>query len=408
MSIHMNDQLRHECGTAIRALTQWAAGVRLEDIPRPVIARAMRVLADDLAAIVGARDEPEVQCIHARTLRARTSAGGDDLSRRPATDGSTLGSSRQRGRGRLAGARRGLSQHAVPRRVSTSCRRCSRTAKRAALPWARCCARWWWLTRSRPASPGWVPRAFVMQSHGRYCGGRCRPPRSRSPATPSAELLHSALTGAATLTTAAPRDHLVTGALVRNVWPAVGAWSGMMSVEWAECGIGGVDGGFYDVYSTVLGGDAQPTQLTAGLGETWAILDGYMKIFACCQHLHSTVEAVLALRDAVGGGSTFDDIAEITVDTHPLALVARESATGHHARRQVLAAARGGGGARRRRSGGADAFMSVTLQDGDDRAPARSRARRAVCCRCPRRPTIGPRACSMHLADGTTAGRANA
>ena len=92
---------------------------------------------------------------------------------------------------------------------------------------------------------------------------------------------------------ASPRDHLVSGALIRNVWPAVGAWAGTMSVDWAECGIGGVDTGFYDVYSTVHGGTADPAHLTEGLGERWGILDGYMKLYACCQHLHSAVEATL-------------------------------------------------------------------------------------------------------------------
>ena len=36
--------------------------------------------------------------------------------------------------------------------------------------------------------------------------------------------------------------------------------------------------------------------LTDGLGDAWAILDGYMKIYACCQHLHSLVEAALDVR----------------------------------------------------------------------------------------------------------------
>ena len=165
----------------------------------------------------------------------------------------------------------------------------------------------------------WTPRAFVMQSHGRYgaIGAAAAVALARHA---DAETLHAALTGAVTLTTPSPRDHLVSGALVRNVWPAVAAWSGMMSVDWAECGIGGVDGGFYDVYTTVHGGRADPEVLTAGLGAEWAILDGYLKIHACCQHLHSTVEAMLAIRDDLGAGVAPDRVVEIEVHTHPLAV----------------------------------------------------------------------------------------
>ena len=55
----MNEN-RSECAEGIRSLTRWAVATRVEDLPRPVLQRAVRVLADDLAAIIGARDEPEV------------------------------------------------------------------------------------------------------------------------------------------------------------------------------------------------------------------------------------------------------------------------------------------------------------------------------------------------------------
>src|SRR5690606_1552297 len=99
-----------------------------------------------------------------------------------------------------------------------------------------------------------TPRSFNMQSHGRYSaiGAAAATALARGA---DARLLQQAVTGAATLVMASPRNHLVSGALVRNVWPAVGAWSGMMSVEWAECGIGGVPGGLHDVYANVFGGE---------------------------------------------------------------------------------------------------------------------------------------------------------
>jgi 2-methylcitrate dehydratase PrpD len=244
----------------------------------------------------------------------------------------------------------------------------------------------------------WTPHAFVMQSHGRYgaVGASAAVALARQS---DAELLHAALTAAATLVIAGPRDHLVTGALVRNVWPAVGAWSGMMSVEWAECGIGGVDGGFYDVYSTVLGGEAHPERLTERLGDDWAILDGYMKIFACCQHLHSTVEATLALRSEMPARFAVDDIAEIAVDTHPLAMPlanARPTTTLGakfslpHSVGAVLVTG----------SGGADAFVSATLEN-PAIARLREQVRIAPYAPLPDAPNDRPARVRIRLQDGS-------
>jgi 2-methylcitrate dehydratase PrpD len=128
-----------------------------------------------------------------------------------------------------------------------------------------------------------------------------------------------AVTAAATLVNPSPRTHLVAGALVRNVWPAQGAWSGLMAVEWAGCGIAGSHDAFYDVYSDVFGGTAEPAALTEGLGTSWALLEGYTKLYACCQHLHATVEALLDLRPAVLGAGAIDRIESVEIATHALA-----------------------------------------------------------------------------------------
>ena len=37
---------RAECAEGIRELTRWAAAARVQDLPRPVLQRAVRVLAD--------------------------------------------------------------------------------------------------------------------------------------------------------------------------------------------------------------------------------------------------------------------------------------------------------------------------------------------------------------------------
>ena len=97
----------------------------------------------------------------------------------------------------------------------------------------------------------------------------------------------AAVSAASTMVAPGPYTHAVEGALVRNVWPAAGAWCGMQAVEWAECGIGGLASSPYHVFAAAFGSEPKLDQLTAGLGEEWAVADGYHKIHACCQYSHS-------------------------------------------------------------------------------------------------------------------------
>lgn len=365
------NETRTACAHGVHALAQWAAAVRPEDIPHAVMERAVRVLADDMAAIIGARGEPEVEHAHARTLaRAKVAEATIFRGGRPRTD--RLSAAVANGVAadwlELDEGYRKVPCHAGLYVIPALLAECEARAVAFGDMLRALVVGYEIVTRIARA---WTPSKVVMQSHGRYCavGAAAGVALARNA---GAELLHATLTGAATLITPAPRDHLVSGALVRNVWPAVGAWSGTMSVEWAECGIGGVDTSFYDVYTTVLGTVAEPDRLTAGLGEEWAILDGYMKVHACCQHLHSTVEALLEMRAETPADLTTDDIVEIAVETHPLALPlanARPTTTLGakfslpHAVGAVLATG----------TGGADAFMSATLHD-----PAIGRLRERV------------------------------
>src|SRR5688572_27117460 len=59
---------RQAVSEAIVHLASWAAATPAAAIPREVMVRAVRVLADDLSAIVGAREEPEVAQFHERIL----------------------------------------------------------------------------------------------------------------------------------------------------------------------------------------------------------------------------------------------------------------------------------------------------------------------------------------------------
>lgn len=170
-----------------------------------------------------------------------------------------------------------------------------------------------------------------------------------------------ALSGAASMTPAGPYGHAIDGALIRNAWSAAGAWLGMRSVEWAQCGIGGIAETPYDVFATCFGTDARPQELNDRLGDIWAIGDGYHKIFACCQYAHSALEASLELHERLGPQAG-EQIDRILVETHPrgLTLTGVDPATVLAAKFSMphaLAAVAV------RRTGGKNAFANDTLRD---------------------------------------------
>jgi 2-methylcitrate dehydratase PrpD len=309
---------REAVAQAARRLTDWAACCKLADIPPEVLARAATVLSDDLAAMIGARDEPEVARFHAQTIhRARhceatvLRGGKARVARIDAAVANAVAANwLELDEGyRRTPCHAGL--YVLPALLATAETDDTPTdALLRALVLA-----YEVVTR---IARGWKQRALNMQSHGRYAaiGAATATGLLRRL---DCQTLFSALTAAATLVNPSPRTHLVAGALVRNVWPAQGAWSGMMAVEWADMGIGGSADAFYDVYSDVLGGTAEPEALTEGLGHSWALLEGYTKLYACCQHLHATVEALLELRPAVMAAGSLEAIASVEIATHALA-----------------------------------------------------------------------------------------
>ncbi len=312
-------EARERTGQAVRDLAAWAVRTPVSAIPSAVLARGVRVMADDLAAIVGARDEPEVAAFHARVLgrakvaeatvfrggRRRTDRVSAAVANAVAADWLELDEGY-----RLAPCHAGI--YVLPALLAE--------AEAGNLEFGKMLRAlvlgYEIVTRVARA---WTPRAMNMQSHGRYSaiGAAAGVALARDA---DAQLLLGAIGTAVTLTGPSPRNHVAAGILSRNVWPAAGAWSGSMAVEWAECGIAGAPSAFHDVYSTVLGGEAHPQRLTEGLGERWAVEDGYTKIYACCQHLHSAVEATVAMRERLLARTSIEDIVVVRVETHDLAL----------------------------------------------------------------------------------------
>ncbi|GAA5231814.1 MmgE/PrpD family protein [Verticiella sediminum] len=306
-----------EFDAALHALAEWAADCGLAGIPESARRRTVLVLADDLAAMAAGACEPELAAYRQRVLS------------RPHIEESTLFAAGLPRVDRLQAA----SVNAV---AGTWCeldegfRRTICHAGIYVLPALLAEA------EATGASYGELVRALALAYecvtrvalafrfarptvHAHACwsaiGAAAGVALLRRE---HADVLAGAMAAAATTASLGPRPHLVQGVLVRNGWAAAGAVNGMQCADWSACGIRGVGGSLPAVYRDILGGQADSSALTAALGEVWSVESGYQKLYACCQHGHAAVEAVLEL--LAGGGLDAQAVLAIDVYTHPLAL----------------------------------------------------------------------------------------
>jgi 2-methylcitrate dehydratase PrpD len=356
----MSEQaIKQATADGVRTLLTWATQVRPADVPQPVLRKAVLIIADDVAAALAAQDEPEVARVHAQLLRdsARPEAslfrpGRSRTDRISAALGNGIaGSWCELDEGyRLAACHGGL--YTLPALLAEGEARGLSVAEvlfaavlayEVTARFARC-----WVF---PA-PGLHPHPQSAAVGGAIATALARRFDARGTL--------DAVTAASTLISPGDYQHAIDGALVRNVWAAVGTTNGMRCADWAECGIGGHAASPYAMYTERLGQSPAPEALTEALGSEWAITRGYHKIHGCCQSTHSAVEATLAARAAMPTGARAEDIRRIVLETHRPGMTNSRPATTLAARfsfEHVVATAQVHGHAR------ADAFAAATLDD---------------------------------------------
>jgi 2-methylcitrate dehydratase PrpD len=392
-----DEETRHETGRALTALMAWAASVRYEDIPAAVLSKAALVIADDLAAMIAARDEPEVKRAHDQLLGY---GSGRDVTvfrgGRPRTDrysavlaNGIAGSWCELDEGfRHASCHAGL--YTLPALLAEAelrnltvgdVLRAAVVAYEITARFARC----------------WRFPQLTLHPHPQTAaiGGAAATGVARGYTAP---LLMDAITAASTLVTAGHFEHAIDGALVRNVWAAVGTSNGMRAADWAQCGIGGKVDGPLSVYTDLLGQPPNPRFLNERLGEDWSISSGFHKVHACCQSTHSAVEAMLMAVAEMGSRRGADDIERVVLETHRPGMSNRRPATTLAAKfsyEHALATAQVHGHA------GSEAFAAETLTE-----PRVARLRERIELRAyeplPQPPHDRPARLTLHFNDGST------
>jgi len=308
-----------EVAAGLGQLARWAFRLSFEAIPGAIQRRALLVLCDDLAAIVAARAEPEIVRLQEQmsakpgVLEATIFRGGriraDRYSAAVANAAAADWCELDEGY-RRATCHAGL--YTVPSLLAEA-----EAAGASAAELVRALVIGYEVA-------GRFARAFAFKSlvlhpHGCFAAVGASAAVAALRRVPEDQFV-AAVAAASTLVAPGPFNHAVRGALVRNVWPAAGAWCGMRAVDWAACGIGGLAESPYYVFVDAFGADCHPGELTSGLGSEWAIADGYHKIHACCQYSHSAVEAALELLGQMKRRPNAGEIERVTVEAHRLGM----------------------------------------------------------------------------------------
>lgn len=314
-----NDQLRQASGQGLRELLGWAVRQELGAIPPNVRQKTVMIMADDLAAMLSAENEPQVRAFHAQLSRTGPRGSATLLRRdRPrlgvlqaAIGNAVSGSWNELDEGyRKAVCHAGLYTLPVLLAVAESEDLSIAEVIRASTLAYEVTARF---------ARTWPFEALKIHPHALFNAVGATAAIGFLRRLPPEQMLN-ALVNASTLGVVGPYSQAIRGALIRNAWAAAGIANGFLAIDWAQAGVCGLAETPHDVYFEALGAQSDPGQLCAEMGQDWAVASGYHKINACCQYAHSAIEAVQELLrqhpHLMGGAG----IERIQVQTHRLGM----------------------------------------------------------------------------------------
>lgn len=313
---------REEAAAGVGSLLAWASSAARREahfLPPRVIKKALTVICDDIAAMVAASAEPEIQKVNALAVSKAPNGGSTLIS---------------------------ASTHRVGPEWAA-------TANAVAANWLELDGGYRLATCH--GSLYTLPSALAeLESSGGTVGDLItalvcsyevvtRVARAYRPRLPLAAHPHATLSplgaaaaiaaarklddntfadtvlSAATFSMNGPFSHAQQGATIRNGWAGAGAQLGFLAADLVQAGLTGSTTALHDTFGTSYGYPENTAALTDGLGDRYAIEDGYHKLYACCQYLHSSVEAAFQLTQSGLKDVAVSDIVDINVETHPLA-----------------------------------------------------------------------------------------
>jgi len=291
-------------------LSDWASSLRYEDIPNHVLQQAVLILGDNIAATLSASNEPEVNTYHSQLLNQQSGGvatifrqGGPKTSLMNAALANGLAitwNELDDGYTRTAVHPGALSQPLILAAAQAHDLSVQEMLRAVVVSYEVG-------TRFARSWPETLPR---LHPHGVF-NTVCAAAGYASLMKFDKTLFMNALTGACTMVSPGPYSHPIQGALIRNAWPAAGAWLGHFACEMAQANIFGTPSGPYDVYQMGFGAPSKPEHLCMDLGSEWTITAGYHKLYGSCHHAHASMEAIetiLTTHPTLRGGESIKSI----------------------------------------------------------------------------------------------------
>jgi 2-methylcitrate dehydratase PrpD len=301
----------------ILGLVAWATTVSFDDIPHDVRQCAALVIADDLACAVGSGGEPEVKAIAAKLARSSPEATVM-LARSIRTDRASAAMMNAIASNwcQLDEGHRNVMCHAglyvvpaVTAEAEATGRSVQEVIRATVVAYEIVCR----------FAQTWRFRSPTIHPHAAWSclGAAVAVATLRRLDAPQ---FMNALTASTTMAMAGPFEHGIRGALIQSTWAGVGVWAGFRCADFAECGIGGLSTSPSDVFGGLLGAHSDGSAMSVGLGCDWALRGGYHKLHSCAQQANAAVEATLQLVEKFPPAMTANDITEIIIEVHAMAL----------------------------------------------------------------------------------------
>jgi 2-methylcitrate dehydratase PrpD len=116
------------------------------------------------------------------------------------------------------------------------------------------------------------------------------------------------------------RQTMLQGGTVRNTFSGVSNYMGLLTLKLFKAGFTGERDGLSTVYGSVISEVFEPDAMTEDLGTRFEIARNYFKRHACCRYNHSALDALMDIASRFEGGRIpADQVAKVKVETYSLA-----------------------------------------------------------------------------------------
>ena len=319
MSSTIDLKIQSAIADNLTKLCEWSVNLSITDIPKDVLKNAALILGDNIAATISAAGEPELYAYHQHLINSPQipqatllCQNGPQVSMMNAALGNGLAitwNELDDGYTKTAVHPGALSQPLILATAQANQLSTSDMLRAGVIAYEIG-------TRFARTWPQTLPR---LHPHGVF-NAICAAAGYASLLKFDSKQFLQAITSASTMVSPGPYSHPIQGALIRNAWPAAGAWLGYFSCEMARMHIYGLPTGPYDVFEKGFGASSNPEQLSIDLGSDWTIMAGYHKLYGSCQHAHASMEGleeILIEDPQIRGGN---EIQEVLIEVSKMAM----------------------------------------------------------------------------------------